>query len=60
MNRHYTTAQFEEIVTGLRNSFDGCAITTDIMTGFAGETDEEFEQTLEFVNRIGFSEAHVL
>ena len=59
MNRHYTTAQFEEIVTGLRNAFDGCAITTDIMTGFAGETDEEFEQTLEFVNRIGFSEAHV-
>ena len=59
MNRHYTTAQFEEVVNGLRDAFDGCAITTDIMTGFAGETDEEFEQTLEFVNRIGFSEAHV-
>ena len=59
MNRHYTTAQFEEVVTGLRNTFDGCAITTDIMTGFAGETDEEFDETLEFVNRIGFSEAHV-
>ena len=59
MNRHYTTAQFEEIVTGLRNAFDGCAITTDIMTGFAGETDEEFNETLEFVNRIGFAEAHV-
>lgn len=59
MNRHYTTAQFEEIVTGLRNAFSDCAITTDIMTGFAGETDEEFSQTLEFVNRIGFAEAHV-
>lgn len=59
MNRHYTTAQFEEIVIGLRKAFDGCAITTDIMTGFAGETNEEFNQTLEFVNRIGFAEAHV-
>lgn len=59
MNRHYTTAQFEEVVSGLREAFYDCAITTDIMTGFAGETDEEFNQTLEFVNKIAFSEAHV-
>ncbi len=59
MNRHYTTAQFEEVVTGLRSVFSDCAITTDIMTGFAGETDEEFSQTLEFVKRIAFSEAHI-
>ncbi len=59
MNRHYTTAQFEEVVNGLRDAFCDCAITTDIMTGFAGETDEEFCQTLDFVNRIGFAEAHV-
>lgn len=59
MNRHYTTAQFEDVVNGLREAFNDCAITTDIMTGFAGETDEEFNQTLEFVNRIQFAEAHV-
>ena len=59
MNRHYTTAQFEEVTQGLRNAFTDCAITTDIMTGFAGETDEEFEETLKFVNRIGFADAHI-
>lgn len=59
MNRHYTTAQFAEVVEGLRSSFADCAITTDIMTGFAGETDEEFNETLDFVNKIKFSEAHV-
>lgn len=59
MNRHYTTAQFKEVVAGLRNAFSDCAITTDIMTGFAGETDEEFSKTLEFVKEISFSEAHV-
>lgn len=59
MNRHYTAAQFESIVNGLRNAFDDCAVTTDIMTGFAGETDAEFEETLKFVNRIKFADAHV-
>ncbi len=59
MNRHYTTAQFESVVNGLREAFPGCAVTTDIMVGFAGETDEEFEETLEFVKRIRFADAHV-
>mgnify|MGYP005772775291 CR=1 FL=1 len=59
MNRHYTTAQFEEVVNGLREAFPDCAITTDIMVGFAGETDEEFAETLKFVNRIQFADAHV-
>lgn len=59
MNRHYTTAQFKEVVEGLREVFDDCAITTDIMTGFAGETDEEFEETVKFVKDIAFSDAHV-
>lgn len=59
MNRHYTTAQFEEVVTGLRKVFTDCAITTDIMTGFAGETEEEFKETLDFVNHIAFADAHV-
>lgn len=59
MNRHYTTADFAEIVSGLRETFEDCAVTTDIMTGFAGETEEEFEQTLEFVKKMRFAEAHV-
>lgn len=59
MNRHYTTEQFREVVDGLREVFPDCAITTDIMTGFAGETDEDFNETLEFVKDIAFAEAHV-
>lgn len=59
MNRHYTTEQFKEVVDGLREVFPDCAITTDIMTGFAGETDEDFNETLDFVKNIAFAEAHV-
>ena len=49
MNRHYTTDKYLEIVNGLRDAFSECAITTDIMVGFPGETDEEFDKTAEFV-----------
>lgn len=59
MNRKYTTKQFKEIVKGLRERFDDVAITTDIMVGFAGETEEEFLQTMEFVKEIDFAEAHI-
>lgn len=59
MNRHYTTAQFKDIVEGLREVFHDAAITTDIMTGFPGETDEEFAETERFVKKIDFADAHV-
>ncbi len=59
MNRHYTTAQFKAVVDGLRRHFPDCAVTTDIMTGFAGETDEEFNRTVEFIEEIQFADAHV-
>lgn len=59
MNRKYTTAQFKDIVSGLRESFPDAAVTTDIMVGFPGETDEEFQKTLDFVNEIQFADAHV-
>lgn len=59
MNRRYTTAQYREIVHGLRDAFPDAAITTDIMVGFAGETEEEFNKTLEFVREMDFAEAHV-
>lgn len=59
MNRKYTTAQYESIVDGLRKSFPDAAVTTDIMVGFPGETDEEFNKCMEFVKRVSFAEAHV-
>ena len=59
MNRKYTTAEFAGIVKGLREAFEGAAITTDIMVGFPGETDEEFSETLKFIDEIKFADAHV-
>lgn len=59
MNRHYTTEEYKTIVQNLRNAFDNAAITTDIMVGFPGETEEEFLQSLEFAKEISFSKVHV-
>lgn len=59
MNRRYTTSQYKEITDGLRKYFPNCAITTDIMVGFPGETDEEFCETVKFVKNISFAEAHI-
>ncbi|MCD8181307.1 MAG: tRNA (N(6)-L-threonylcarbamoyladenosine(37)-C(2))-methylthiotransferase MtaB [Firmicutes bacterium] len=59
MNRKYTTAQFKEIVDGLREAFDDVAVTTDIMVGFPGETDEEFNATVDFIKEVSFADAHV-
>ena len=58
MNRHYDTALYAEIVSNLRNAFKNSAMTTDVMVGFAGETEEEFIKSLEFVKSIGFSKVH--
>lgn len=59
MNRHYTADEYERIVNDLRSVFTNCSITTDVMVGFAGETEKEFEDSLSFVKRIGFAKAHV-
>ncbi len=59
MNRHYDTAEYRDIVKNLRETFENCAITTDIMVGFAGETDEEFAQSLAFAEEIAFAKVHV-
>lgn len=59
MNRHYTPAEYQKIVEDLREAFPGCAITTDVMVGFAGETEEEFQESLRFVEDIGFARVHV-
>lgn len=58
MNRHYNTNEYAEIVANLRKYFDNCSITTDVMVGFPGENDEEFEQSLNFVKQIGFAKVH--
>lgn len=59
MRRHYDTAFYEALVDKLRNHFPNCAITTDIMVGFAGETEAEFEASLSFARKIGFAQMHV-
>lgn len=59
MNRHYTAEEYKKIVECLRDHFDNCAITTDVMVGFVGETESEFEQSLNFVQSIGFGKIHV-
>lgn len=59
MNRHYDTAEYREIVRNLRAAFPNAAITTDIMVGFAGETEQEFSESLAFAKEIGFAKVHV-
>ncbi len=59
MHRRYTTAQYTDAVTRLRTAFPGCSLTTDIITGFPGETEEEFTQTAAFIRQIAFSSVHV-
>ena len=58
MNRHYDTAFYQTLIHSLQERFPGCAITTDIMCGFPGETEEEFQQTLAFIEQIGFARIH--
>ncbi len=59
MNRHYDTALFADLCERLRRLFPGCALTTDVMVGFPGETEEDFEASLAFVQKIGFARVHV-
>ncbi len=59
MNRHYDCREFEEGVNMLRRVYDRPAITTDVIVGFPGETEDEFKETVEFLERINFYEMHV-
>ncbi len=59
MRRKYDTARYMESVSLLREYFPGCALTTDLIVGFPGETDEEFAQSLDFARRVGFAAMHV-
>ncbi len=59
MNRHYTAEEFKESVALLRKAFDRPAVTTDVIVGFPGETEQEFEECRQFVEDIAFYEMHV-
>ncbi|MCI8676763.1 MAG: tRNA (N(6)-L-threonylcarbamoyladenosine(37)-C(2))-methylthiotransferase MtaB [Lawsonibacter sp.] len=59
MNRKYDTARFYESVDLLRKHFDRPAVTTDMIVGFPGETEEEFAQSLEFIRRCAFAAMHI-
>ena len=59
MNRRYSCSEYYEKVGILRRYFENVAITTDIITGFPGETEEEFAQTVDFVKKVDFYETHI-
>ncbi len=59
MNRHYTADEYRHLARKLRESFPDCTLTTDIMVGFAGETEEDFVESLRFAEEIEFEKVHV-
>ena len=59
MNRKYTTQKYYEAVCKIRRVFPTAGITTDVIVGFCGETDEEFEATRKFVEKVNFADIHV-
>ena len=59
MNRKYTTEEFENCVNLLRNTFQDVGLTADVIVGFPGETEKEFEDTYKFLDKIKFSKIHV-
>ncbi len=59
MNRKYTTKEYLKAVLLLKETLPGCGITTDLIVGFPGETDELFNNTLSFMASIGFMDVHV-
>lgn len=59
MNRRYTTEEFRNVVNLLRNTYNDVILTTDIIVGFPGETEEEFKKTYEFLQEIKFYKMHV-
>lgn len=59
MNRHYTAAEYRQSVQLLREEMPDCAVTTDVIAGFPGETEAEHRESLAFVEEIGFARTHV-
>ena len=59
MKRKYDTARYYESVRLLNEYFPNCAVTTDMIVAFPGETEEEFAQSLEFIRKCGFADMHI-
>ena len=59
MRRKYDTARYFESVSLLKEYFPGCAITTDMIVAFPGETEEEFAESLAFIRKCGFADMHI-
>ena len=59
MKRKYDTARYYESVRLLKEYFPGCAVTTDMIVAFPGETEEEFAQSLAFIRKCGFADMHI-
>ena len=59
MNRHYTSDEYFTLCEKLRNSFKDCTLTTDIMVGFPKESNEDFEITKQFAEKVGFEKIHI-
>jgi len=59
MNRHYNSAYYVNLLEKLRDNFYNCSVTTDIMVGFPGESDEEFSRSLDMFKSCRFARAHV-
>ena len=59
MHRHYDTTEYARIVADIRRLFDNPSITTDVMVGFVGESEEDFNASVSFTDEIGFAKTHV-
>lgn len=59
MNRHYTAEEYFALTQKLRTAFPDCTLTTDMMVGFAGETEEDFKESVRFAEKVGFEKIHV-
>ncbi|MBQ8430639.1 MAG: tRNA (N(6)-L-threonylcarbamoyladenosine(37)-C(2))-methylthiotransferase MtaB [Clostridia bacterium] len=59
MNRHYTIEQYIEVCNNLKENFPNCCISTDLIVGFKGETDQEFNETMANLNKIPFAFIHI-
>ena len=59
MNRKYTKEEFYEIVKRIRSVREDISLTTDVIVGFPGETDDDFNENVDFIRKVGFSKVHV-
>ncbi|MBQ0067919.1 MAG: tRNA (N(6)-L-threonylcarbamoyladenosine(37)-C(2))-methylthiotransferase MtaB [Phascolarctobacterium sp.] len=59
MHRPYNTEKFEQLISKIRQKIPDIAITTDVIVGFPGETEQDFDETMNFVKKIGFAKMHI-